>query len=76
MTEERWGELCGSPEVSSRWADEILPLLRTAWSDPSRGNHVRGTSVCLSSLVAGGRDLFDVLALARFPFWHYRKFGV
>jgi hypothetical protein len=78
MTEDRWGELCGSREVASRWADEILPLLRTAWSDPRLGNHVRGTSVCLSGLVAGGRygDLFDVLALARFPFWHHRKFGV
>jgi hypothetical protein len=39
---------------------------------------VRGTSVCLSSLVAAGRhqDLLEVLALQRFPFWQDRKFGV
>ena len=48
----RWGELCGSREVASYWADRFLGLLRTAWSDPRPGNHVRGTSICLSSLLA------------------------
>jgi hypothetical protein len=70
--------LCGSREVASRWADRFLGLLRTAWSDPRQGNYVRGTSVCLSSLLAAGRhqELLEVLALLRFAFWHYRKFGV
>jgi tetratricopeptide (TPR) repeat protein len=70
--------LCGSREVSSRWADRFLGLLRTAWSDPRPGNYVRGTSVCLSSLLAAGRhqELLEVLALLRFAFWHYRKFGL
>jgi hypothetical protein len=74
----RWGELCGSREVASYWADRFLGLLRTAWSDPRPGNYVRGTSVCLSSLLAAGRhkELLEVLALQRFPFWHDRKFGV
>ena len=74
----RWGELCGSREVASYWADRFLGLLRTAWSDLRPGNYVRGTSVCLSSLLAAGRhqELLDVLALQRFPFWHNRKFGV
>jgi hypothetical protein len=73
----RWGELCGSREVASHWADWFLGLLRTAWSDPRPGNCVRGTSVCLSSLLASGRheELLEVLALQRFPFWHDRKFG-
>jgi hypothetical protein len=76
--QERWGELCGSRETASFWADEFLGLLRAAWSDPRPGNYVRGTSLCLSSLVAAGRhqDLLEVLALQRFPFWHDRKFGV
>jgi hypothetical protein len=75
---DRWGELCGSREVASYWADRFLGLLRTAWSDLRPGNYVRGTSVCLSSLLAAGRhqELLDVLALQRFPFWHNRKFGV
>ena len=76
--EERWGELCRSLEVASRWADRLLGSLRTAWSDPRPGNYVRGTSVCLSSLVAARRhqELLDVLSLQRFPFWHDRQFGV
>ena len=76
VVEERWGELCGSREIASPWAD--LWLLRTAWSDPRPGGYVRGGSVCLSSLVAAGRheELLDLLALRRFPSWHDRKFGV
>jgi hypothetical protein len=76
--EDRWGDLCCSREVASYWADQLIGLLRTAWSDPRPGNYVRGTSVCLSSLLAAGRhqELLEVLALQRFPFWHDRKFGV
>jgi hypothetical protein len=76
--EDWWGELCRSGEVASWGADRLLGLLRTAWSDPRPGNYVRGATVCLSSLVAAGRhrELLEVLALQRFPFWHDRKFGV
>jgi hypothetical protein len=76
--EDRWGELCRSTEVASCWADRLLVLLRTTWSDPRPGNYVRGATVCLSSLVAAGRhrELLEVLALQRFPYWHDRKFGV
>lgn len=78
MVEDRWGELCGSREVASVWADQLLELLRRAWSDPRPGNYVRGTCLCLASLVAAGRsrELLEVLALERFPFWLHRKFGV
>ena len=55
LVEDRWGELCRSREVASYWADRFLGLLRTAWSDPRPGNYVRGTGVCLSSLLAAGR---------------------
>jgi hypothetical protein len=76
--QDRWGELCGSREVASQWADRFLGLLRTAWSDPRPENYVRGTSVCLSCLLAAGRhqELLDVLALRTFPFWPDRKFGM
>jgi hypothetical protein len=78
VVQDRWGELCASREVASRWADRYLGLLRAAWSDPRPGNYVRGTSVCLSSLLAAGRheELLEVLSLLRFAFWDYRKFGV
>jgi hypothetical protein len=75
---DRWGELAGSPDAASAWADRFLGLLRLAWSSPRSGSYVRGTNVCLSSLLAAGRhqELLDVLALQRFPFWHDRQFGV
>jgi hypothetical protein len=78
LVQDRWGELCGSREVASCRADRFLGLLRTAWSDPRPGNYVHGISLCLSGLLAAGRhqELFEVLSLHRFPFWHYRKFGV
>lgn len=78
MVEDRWGELCGSREAASFWADELLELLRTAWSDPRPASYVSGTCLCLSSLVAAGRtrELLEVLALEGFPFWPHRKFGV
>ncbi|MDZ4799712.1 MAG: hypothetical protein SGI92_16260 [Bryobacteraceae bacterium] len=74
----RWGELCRSREVASFWADQLIGLLRAAWSDPRPGNYVRGTSLCLSSLLAAGRhqELFELLALRRYPFWPDRKFGM
>ena len=75
--EYRWGELCGSPEVASYWADQLLPIVRAAWSDPRPGSYCHGGTVCLSSLLAAGRhrELLEVLDLPRFPFWHDRKFG-
>ena len=76
--EDRWGELCGSAEAASLWADRILPILRFAWTDSQHFSYVTGTSVCLSSLVAAGRyaELFDILALERHPFWPFRRFAV
>lgn len=78
LVQERWGELCGSDEVASHWADEFLPLLRAARSDPRPAGCVRETAMCLSSLLAARRyeELLDVLALRHFPNWSDRKFGV
>jgi tetratricopeptide (TPR) repeat protein len=78
VVQDYWGELCASPEVASHWADQFVDLIRMAWSDPRPGGYVNATSLCLSSLLAAGRhqDIWDLLAIARFPFWHYRKFGV
>ena len=78
MVQDRWGELCGSRETASFWADEFLGLVRTAWSAPRPGNYVQAASLCLSSLVAAGRhqELLETLALHRYPSWHYRRFGV
>lgn len=78
LVEERWGEMCASAEVASRWADEILPLLRRVWSEERPGDFVSGTDLCLSSLLAAERyqELLDVLALKERPIWPWRRYGI
>jgi hypothetical protein len=81
--QDRWGELCGSAELASLWADRLVEVVRGALSgrvlsEPDSVGYSSATSVCLSSLLAAGRheEIFELLGLERFPFWHYRKFGV
>lgn len=58
-----WGELCGDPQSASRWADEMVGVLRMAWSpDPTLRGFYKGTSSCLSALLAAGRNE-EILAL-------------
>jgi len=75
---DSWGELCASPERASRQADELLPDLRAAWADPRPGAYFRGTTACLSCLLAAGRhrELLDLLEQAPFVWWHNRVYGV
>lgn len=75
---DRWGELCGSLETANRWAEELMPTLKSCWTDPNPGNYFHGTTACLSCLLVAGRyqELLDLLALDRKPFWHYRRYGV
>jgi hypothetical protein len=75
---DHWGALCASPEVASEWADQFVSVVRTAWSDPRPGGYATASRMCLSALFAAGRhqDIWDLLAIARYDFWHYRKFGV
>ena len=75
---DHWGELCGSPEVAGRWADELVSTLRSCWSDPSPGGYFHGATACLSCLLTTGRygELLDLLELPRYPSWHYRRYGV
>jgi hypothetical protein len=72
-----WGELCASPQLASRWADELLSVTRMALSDDKnlRG-HFHGTTACLSALYAAGRhdEIIDVLKTERF--WSYRRWAV
>jgi nuclear transport factor 2 (NTF2) superfamily protein len=76
--EEQWGELCGNPRAASRWADRVLPVLQRAWMDGRPGVYVKGTDLCLSSLLAARRhrDLLDVLALKRNHVWPRRRYGI
>jgi hypothetical protein len=75
---DRWGEICGSAEVAGRWADELVLTLRVCWADPNPGGYFHGATACLSCLLVTGRyqELLDLLALPRYPSWHYRRYGV
>lgn len=74
-----WGELCSTPEIASEFADEYIEFLRNLWADRStRAGHFKGTTICLSSLVAAKRydELLSLLALDQRKFWPYQQFAV
>ncbi|MBL1981199.1 hypothetical protein ELI71_32820, partial [Klebsiella pneumoniae] len=33
-----WGELCVTPELASRWADEFIPVVESVWSPAASGH--------------------------------------
>ncbi|WP_143814584.1 hypothetical protein [Magnetofaba australis] len=78
---DRWGELCASPKMASRWVDHFIDTVRIHWKEakrsPGGGGYYRGVSPCLSSLLVAGRyqELIDLLELAPFPFWYYHRYG-
>jgi hypothetical protein len=76
---EHWGELCASPALASKWADDLMGIVRLSWSpDPKLRGYFKGTSACLSALLAAGRhqELLDLLEAAPHAWWHYRRYGV
>ena len=77
---ERWGEICGTIEVASKWADELLPIVRRTWKETKQGSfsYFRGTRACLSCLLTAGRyqELLDLIDLAPHVSWYNRKYGV
>ena len=76
---DHWGGLCASPEVASHWADELIGTSKMAWSpDPELRGYFKGTTNCLSALLAAGRheELLELLDMAPYKMWHYRQYGV
>lgn len=77
---DRWGDVCGTPEAASKWADELLPIVQRTWEETKQGasSYFRGTDACLSCLLAAGRheELLDLIEMAPYLSWDYRKFGV
>lgn len=75
-----WGDLCGSPDLASQWADDLMTPVRVTWSpDPTmKGGYFKGTSACLSALLTAGRfkEILGLLDLAPYKFWHDRQWGV
>lgn len=76
---DHWGTLCASKEIASAWADRLMETVKLAWSpDPSLRGFFKGTTNCLSALVAAERydDVLALLELAPYKMWHYRQYGV
>ena len=72
-----WGELCGTAEVASGWADRLIGITRLALSpDKSIRGYFHGTSACLSALFAAGRH-DELIELVRDEiFWPYQRWAV
>ncbi len=77
MVADRWGEIAVYPELLTKYADDFIPLLDRVWTEGRPGEHVRGAAICLSALLASGRDdeLFRLLAYPTRKAWHYHQFG-
>jgi hypothetical protein len=60
---DSWGELCVMKELASLWADNLIEPLEATWRDHGTASYFQETPVCLSSLLAAGRDqeLLDLL---------------
>lgn len=69
---DHWGELCGSKEMASTWADQLVGITRRAL-EPQDGahSHFHGTTACLAALYCAERfsEILDVLA--RETFWFH-----
>lgn len=79
MLPEHWGELCASAQCASHWADEFIDGVRMTWGpNPELRGYYKGTAACLSALLKAGRNevILQLLQLAPYKFWHYRKWGV
>lgn len=73
-----WGELCGSREVASEWATQLIGTTRMALSpDPSLHGHFHGTSACLSALYRAERypEIVELVSGDR-TIWPYKRWAV
>jgi hypothetical protein len=76
---DHWGTLCVSREIASAWAERLIETVKLSWSpDPNLRGFFKGTTNCLSALVAAERydDALALIALAPYKMWHYRQYGV
>jgi len=74
LLDERWGDVCATPEVASRWADRLMDLVRHVHASRRCGQHAftRAESACYSALFAAGRhdELIALVGTDPRPMWH------
>ena len=74
---EYWGELCGSRELASEWADRLSNITRLALSpDKSTRGYFHGTSACLSALFSAGRYEELIELVGNDVLWSYKRWAV
>ncbi len=72
-----WGELCASPAVASKWADQLIDTTRLALhADRRAGSFFKGTTACLSALYHAGRhdEVIEMVRAERM--WTYTQWVV
>jgi hypothetical protein len=71
--DDRWGELCATPEIASRWADRLTDLVQHVNAERRRGQHAftRADSLCYSALFSAGRhdELIKLIGGDPRPMW-------
>jgi len=79
---EFWGELCATPEIASKWADDLAQTVTTMWDHCARSGeygYFKGTTACLSAMYAAGRydELLELISKSeyRHKSWHNRVWG-
>ena len=79
---ECWGDLCTTPEIAAKWADDLAPTLTTMWDHCARTGeygYYKGTTACLSAFYAAGRfdELLELISKSeyRHKSWHNRMWG-
>jgi hypothetical protein len=72
-----WGDVCGSLEVASEWADRLIGVTRLALSpNKQMRGYFHGTSACLSALFAA-RRYDELIELVQGDiFWPYKRWAV
>jgi len=76
---DHWGTLCVERTLAERWVAEFKPVVERIWSERGSGFGVfKGTSACLSCMLAAGQHeaLLTLLERAPFTWWHDRRWGV
>jgi len=72
-----WGELCGSIEIASAWADRLIGVTRLALSpNKNRRGYFHGTTACISALFAAQRYDELIELVKSDSFWPYKRWAV
>jgi hypothetical protein len=71
------GDLCGSRELSSEWADRLITITRLTLSpDKLTRGYFHGTSPCLSALFTAGRYDELIELVQNDVLWSYKRWPV